>query len=135
MRTKTLWMFGLLSTAVCNLPLTATAHDVSSREEREQTTLMQERQELAREEAQLAQDSIALEERRAMLAKRRAALMERERTMAQTSSTPRSRSTSGRDVDRTLTDLGARESDQGFVLTLSDIQFRRDESELSADTI
>jgi len=135
MRTKTLWMFGLLSTAVCNLPLTATAHDVSGREEREQTTLMQERQELAREEAQLAQDSIALEERRAMLAKRRAAITERERAMAETSAAPRSRNTSDRDVDRTLTDLGARESDRGFVLTLSDIQFRRDESELSADTM
>jgi outer membrane protein OmpA-like peptidoglycan-associated protein len=96
---------------------------------------MQERQELAREEAQLAQDNIALEERRAVLAKRRAALMEREHAMAQASSARNNRSASGRDVDRTLADLGARESDRGFVLTLSDIQFRRDESELSADTM
>jgi len=136
MRTKTLWMFGLLSTAVCSLPLTATAHDdVSSCKDREQKTLMQERQELAREEAQLAQDGIALEERRGVLAKRRAALMEREQAMAQAGSARRNRSTSSRDVDRTLADLGARESDRGFVLTLSDIQFRRDESELSADTM
>jgi len=135
MRTNTLWMLGLLSTAVCNSPLLATADDVSGRGGGTQTILAQERQELARQEAQLAADSVALEERRAALAKRRAALMKREQDTAQNSLGRQERRGSGRDVDQTLTSLGARESDRGFVLTLSDIQFRRDESELSADTM
>ena len=126
MRTNTLWMFGLLSAAVCSAPLTAMARDTSSHEGGTQTVLAQERQELAREEAQLAEDSVALEERRAALARRRAALVEREQEL---------RRESGADVDRTLANLGARESERGFILTLSDIQFRRDESELSADTM
>jgi outer membrane protein OmpA-like peptidoglycan-associated protein len=69
-----------------------------------------------------------LEERRAALAKRRAALIERENALAQ-------RNSDQNNVEQTLTDLGARKSERGFVLTLSDIQFRRDESELSADTM
>jgi len=135
MRTNTLWMLGLLSAAVCSSPLMATADDVSARGGRTQTGLAQERRELARQEEQLAADSVALEERRAALAKRRAALVKREQDTAQTSSARQERRGLGRDVDQTLTSLGARESDRGFVLTLSDIQFRRDESELSADTM
>lgn len=135
MRTNTLWMFGLLSTAVCSFPLVVTADDVSGREAGTRTTLVQERQELARQEAQLAEDSVALEERRAVLAKRRAALMKRERDIAENSSTRQERRGADRDVDQTLTSLGARENERGFVLTLSDIQFQRDESELSADTM
>jgi outer membrane protein OmpA-like peptidoglycan-associated protein len=127
-------MLGLAST-LCSFPLTVTAYDGSSREVRTKTTLAEERQDLARQEAELAQDSIALEERRDALAKRRAALIEREQQLAQETSTRRDRSEVGRDVDQTLTSLGARESDRGFVLTLSDIQFQRDESELSADTM
>jgi outer membrane protein OmpA-like peptidoglycan-associated protein len=134
MRTTNLLMLGLVST-LCSFPLEVTAYDSPSREARTKTILAQERQDLARQEAQLAQDSIALEERRAALAKRRAALIEHEQQLTQDSSTRRERSETGRDVDQTLTDLGARESDRGFVLTLSDIQFRRDESELSADTM
>jgi outer membrane protein OmpA-like peptidoglycan-associated protein len=133
MRTPNLWMLGLAST-LCSFPLTVTAYDGSSREVRTKTTLAQERQDLARQEAELAQDSIVLEERRDALAKRRAALIEREQQLTQ--ETPRRhRSEVGRDVDQTLTNLGARESDRGFVLTLSDIQFQRDESELSAETM
>jgi len=133
MRTPNLWMLGLVST-LCSFPLAVTAYDGSSRETRTKTTLAQERQDLTRQEAQLAQDSIALEERRAALAKRRAALIEREQKLTQDSSRG-DRPEADRDVDRTLTNLGARESDRGFVLTLSDIQFQRDESELSADTM
>jgi outer membrane protein OmpA-like peptidoglycan-associated protein len=96
---------------------------------------MRERQELARQEAQLAQDSLALEERRAELARRRAALIEREKSLTQNSSALRNRGDSERNVDQSLTSLGARESDRGFVLTLSDIQFQRDESELSPETM
>jgi len=125
MRTNIIWMCGLLLTAVCSFPV----------EGETQMTLIQERQELARQEAQLAQDSIDLEERRALLAKRRAALVEREHAMAQDSWARRSQREIEQNVDQTLTNLGARESERGFVLTISDIQFRRDESELSADTM
>ena len=135
MRTNTLWVVGLLSTAVCNFPLAATAYDVSGRKAEAQSALKQERQEIARQEAQLAQDSIALEERRAALAKRRSALIEREHEMTQNTSARRNLQASDRDFAQSLSNLGARESDRGFVLTLSDIQFRRDESELSADTM
>jgi outer membrane protein OmpA-like peptidoglycan-associated protein len=134
MRTPNLWMLGLVST-LCSFPLAVTAYDGSSHETRTKTTLTQERQDLVRQEAQLAQDSIALEERRAALAKRRATLIEREQQLTQDTSTRGDRPEASRDVDRTLTNLGARESDRGFVLTLSDIQFQRDESELSADTM
>jgi outer membrane protein OmpA-like peptidoglycan-associated protein len=134
MRTPNLLMLGLVST-LCSSPLEVTAYDDHSREARTKTTLAQERQDLARQEAQLAQDSIALEERRATLAKRRADLIEREQQLAQDTSTRWDRPETDRDIDRTLTDLGARESDRGFVLTLSDIQFQRDESELTADTM
>jgi outer membrane protein OmpA-like peptidoglycan-associated protein len=128
-------MLGLVST-LCSFPLTVTAYDGSSRETRTNTTLAQERQDLVRQEAQLAQDSVALEERRAALAKRRADLIEREQQLPQdTFSTQGGRSEADRDVERTLTNMGAHESDRGFVLTLSDIQFQRDESELSADTM
>jgi outer membrane protein OmpA-like peptidoglycan-associated protein len=134
MRTPNLWILGLVST-LCSFPLTVTAYDSPSREVRTRTALAQERQDLARQEAELAQDSIALEERRDALAKRRADLIEREQQLSQDTSARRDKSEVGRDVDQTLTNLGARESDRGFVLTLSDIQFQRDESELSADTM
>jgi len=135
MRTHTLWMLGLLSTTVCSFPAAVTAHDVSKYKGETQATLAQERQELMQREAQLAQDSVALEERRAALAKRRAALVERERDLARRSATGRSRQEIDQNVEQALTSLGARESERGYVLTLSDIQFRRNESELSADTM
>ena len=128
MRTNTLWLLGLLSTAVWSFPIAGTSYAASSHEEETQASLAQERKELARQETQLAKESIALEERRAALAKRRAALIERENALAQ-------RNSDQNNVEQTLTDLGARKSERGFVLTLSDIQFRRDESELSADTM
>ena len=134
MRTLNLWTLGL-ATILCSFPLAATADDSPRHEVRTRTTLAQERQDLTRQEAELAQDSIALEERRDALAKRRAALIEREQQLIQDTATRRDRPEVGRDVDQTLTNLGARESDRGFVLTLSDIQFQRDESELSADTM
>jgi outer membrane protein OmpA-like peptidoglycan-associated protein len=128
-------MIGLLSTSVCSVPLVATAHEVSGRERVSHERLMRERQELARQEAQLAQDTLALEERRAELAKRRAALIAREQDLAESGATRRSRRESTQSVDQSLANLGARESDRGFVLTLSDIQFQRDESELTAETM
>lgn len=135
MRTKALWIIGFLSTSLCSVPLLAAAHDTVSRERATNESLMQERQELVRLEAQLAQDSIALEERRAELARRRAALLERENNLTHNSSVWRNRSDSEQNLERSLANLGARESDRGFVLTLSDIQFQRDESELSAETM
>lgn len=135
MRINTLWMLGLLATAGGTFPLEATARDALSREEKISTTLRDERQELVKEEAQLAQDSLALEERRNALAKRRAVLIEREQKLAEQSAARTNRGESSPHVDQSLTRLGARESDRGFVLTLSDIQFRRDESELSAETM
>jgi outer membrane protein OmpA-like peptidoglycan-associated protein len=135
MRTNTLWMFGLLSASICSVPLLAQARDMSGRERGAHERLLQERQELARQEAQLAQDTIALEERRAELAKRRAALIAHEQDMAENRMARRNRRGSSQNVDQSLANLGARESDRGFVLTLSDIQFRRDESELSAETM
>lgn len=134
MRTRNLWILGLVST-LWSFPVGVTADDNRGREGKAKTTLTQEREDLARQEAELAEDSFALEERRATLAKRRAALLEREQQLAQESSLRRERTEGGRDVEQTLTNLGARESDRGFVLTLSDIQFQRDESELSAATM
>lgn len=133
MRTRNLWMLGLVS-ILWSFPVGVTADDKLGREGRAKTTLTQERENLVRQEAELAEDSLALEERRATLAKRRAALLEREQQLTQETSPRRERTEGGRDVEQTLTNLGARESDRGFVLTLSDIQFQRDESELSAET-
>ena len=135
MPSNSLWLFGLLSIAVCSSPFSATVYAESSRAERAQAALLQERQELARQEAQLAEDSIALEQRRATLAQRRAALLKREHELASDTSGQPSQRESGRDIDHSLANLGARDSDRGFVLTLSDIQFQRDESELTAETM
>lgn len=87
------------------------------------SSLAEEQADLARQEAALTREIAKLEEKRADLAERRAALRQNR------GRTERTR------LDQKMADLGARDTDRGYVLTLSDIQFYTDEAELTADTM
>lgn len=112
---------GLLSSS----PALAPAADERGASSRKQfSSLAEERADLARQEADLAREIATLEEKRAALAERRATLQQHQ---GRTDSTTR--------LDEELAGLGARDTNRGYVLTLSDIQFRPDEAELTADTM
>jgi outer membrane protein OmpA-like peptidoglycan-associated protein len=111
---------GLLSNSVS--PVLA-SDEKDTRSRKQFSSLAEEQADLARQEAELAREIARLEEKRAALAERRATLRQnRERTERT-------------DLDQEMAELGARDTDRGYVLTLSDIQFRTDEAALTADAM
>jgi outer membrane protein OmpA-like peptidoglycan-associated protein len=111
--------------------LLAAAYDERAGSQYKQSSsLAEEQAELARQEADLAKEIARLEEKRAALAERRAMLRQNQ-SMESTRQTPEQATR----LNQELADLGARNTDRGYVLTLSDIQFRTDEAKLTADTM
>jgi outer membrane protein OmpA-like peptidoglycan-associated protein len=108
MQAKYLLITSLTAGLLSSTPAIAPAYQYSS--------VAAERADLARQEAELTKEIARLEDKRAALAERRAAL-------------PTSR------LEQQMAGLGARATDRGYVLTLSDIQFQSDEAKLTADAM
>jgi len=124
MRVKYLLVTGMTVGLLSNSPSAIFAHDERDTGSRKQySSRAEEQADLAQQEADLTREIARLEEKRANVAERRAALQQR-----------RGRGERAQ-LDREMADLGARDTDRGYVLTLSDIQFRTDEAALTADAM
>lgn len=124
MRAKYLLMTGITVGLLSNSPSPVLAYDERGASSRKQfSSLAEEQADLAQQEADLAREIAELEEKRAALAERRAALRQNRGRTERTQ------------LGQEMAELGARDTDRGYVLTLSDIQFRTDEAALTADTM
>jgi outer membrane protein OmpA-like peptidoglycan-associated protein len=124
MRAKYLLMLGITTGLLSNPLSPVFAHDERETGSRKQfSSRAEEQADLAQREAELTREIARLEEKRANLAERRAALQQ---SRGRTESTQ---------LDQEMAELGARDTDRGYVLTLSDIQFRTDEAALTADAM
>lgn len=124
MQAKYLLMIGITTGLLSNPLSPVFAHDERETSSRKQfSSRAEEQADLAQQEAELTREIARLEEKRANLAERRAALQQ---SRGRTESTQ---------LDQEMAELGARDTDRGYVLTLRDIQFRTDEAALTADTM
>lgn len=124
MRAKHFLMAGITVGLLSNSLSPVFAYDEKDSSSREQfSSLAEEQADLAQQEADIAKKIAELEEKRAALAERRMSLRQNR------GRTERTR------LGREMAELGARDTDRGYVLTLSDIQFRTDEAALTADTM
>lgn len=109
---------------------TVNAADTNPSRRRDQMrALAEEKIAVAREEAAIAHDSLNLEERRAALAERKASLARQEAQFVTSHPTQTSQ------LEQRLTDLGARETDRGLVLTLGDVLFESGQAKLTPDAM
>ncbi len=128
MQAKHLLMTGLTIGLLGSTPMLVFAYDGSETNSyKHYSSVSEERADLARQEADLSKEIGRLEEKRAALAERRAALPQAQ------GEAEAARHTSS--LEREMAGLGAHETDRGYVLTLSDIQFQTDEAKLTADTM
>ena len=102
---------------------------------RQFSSFAEEQADLERQEADLAREIAKLEEKRAALADRRAALRQQRKESKDAQESYRQTPEQVTRLDKEMTDLGARDTERGYVLTLSDIQFHTGEAKLTADAM